>query len=117
MGQRRNGRRCAPISDPPDCWLCGRGGKHLVRVGNPEHRLWACSTRLKCLLHAFVRSYHMHGEPLPWECGNTLMQPPHNYEETQVRLEAEAAVDRLMQEDDWRVITDPMLCAKLQGKD
>jgi hypothetical protein len=45
------------------------------------------------------------------------MQPPHSYEETQVRLEAEAAVDRLMQEDDWRVISDPVLCAKLQGKD
>jgi hypothetical protein len=114
MVQPRKRRR---ISEPPDCWLCGSIGEHLVQVGNPRHRLWACSTRLKCLLHAFVRSYHMHGEPLPWECGRTLMQPPHSYSETQVRLEAEAEVERMMHEDVWRVITDPALCAKLRGKD
>jgi len=59
----------------------------------------------------------MQGEPLPWECGRTLMQPPHSYAETQVRLEAESEVERLMRDDGWRVITDPALCAKLQGKD
>jgi len=116
MAQRRSRRRCNPVSNPPDCWLCGRMD-NLVRVGNPEHKLWACSTRLKCLLHAFVRSYHMQGKPLPWECGITLLQPPHSYAETQVRLEAEAEVDRVMREDGWRFVTDRALCAKLQGKD
>lgn len=43
--------------------------------------------------------------------------PPHSYAEVQVRLEADAEVERLMREDGWRVITDPSLCMKLQGKD
>ena len=59
----------------------------------------------------------MRGKPLPWECGITLMQPPHSYAETQVRLEAEAEADRLMDEDGWRIVKDKALCARLQGKD
>ena len=59
----------------------------------------------------------MQGHPLPWECGRTLMQPPHGYAEAQVRLEAEAEVERLMREDGWRVMSDPVVCAMLQGKD
>ena len=99
-----------------DCWSCG-STHDLVRVGNPDHKLWACASRLRCLLHAFVRSYHMRREPLPWECARTLMSPPHRYAEAQIEFEAEAAVERAMKEDGWRVITDPELVAKLQGKD
>lgn len=109
-------RRQESWSGKPDCWTCGRADD-LVRVGNPEHRLWACSTRLRCLLHAFVRSYHMRREPLPWECASTLLNPPHRYAEAQIEFEAEAAVERAMKEDGWRVITDPAQVARLRGKD